>query len=293
MKNTLPLILLLLVSSAAYSQNWSYDFSDTLKNKTFVAFDTLTDPHHLWNIYSDSTTGQYWLGFEADSSMHHDSIRASVVLQFDQQQSIFSTVTIAHSSLFTGLGSGGFVEDNSIFNGGNWTKILRFPHWLNDTWFQGAPVNDSIGFQNEGTLISTYRYECYAMKTDNANDAIRFTAFDNDTTPHISSWKIFSLNASSGSGICSGINTISDLSNIQIVPNPSSGKISIINNSGYKLESESVLIFSDLTGKEVIRFKNVNVDSMSDISTLSSGMYLVMLQNVSGSEIWHSKVMKE
>jgi len=53
MKNTLLLIFVLLASSAAYSQNWTYNFSDTLKNKTFVVFDSLTDPHHFWNIYSE------------------------------------------------------------------------------------------------------------------------------------------------------------------------------------------------------------------------------------------------
>lgn len=294
MKNTLLLIFLLLASSAAYSQNWTYNFSDTLKNKTFVVFDSLTDPHHFWNIYSDTTTGQYWLGFEADSTMHQDSIRASVVLKFVQEQSVFSTVTIQHSYAFGGSKSGGFVEDNPIFNGGKWTKIVGNGHYFpHDIWINGGPTTDSSDFQNSGSLSSEYRYQCYAVKTDAYSDAIRFTVYDNDTTPHHTSWKIYSLNAVSHPGICSGINTISDLSKIQIVPNPSSGKISIINNSEYQLESESVLIFSDLTGKEVIRFKNANTDIVNDISMLSSGMYLVELQNGAGREIWHSKVIKE
>ena len=153
MKNTLLLILVLLASSDAYSQNWSYDFSDTLKNKTFVEFDSLTDPHHFWNIYSDTITGQYWLGFEADSTMHQDSIRASIVLKFVQEQSVFSTVTIQHSYALGGSNSGGFVEDNPIFNGGKWTKIVGngryFPH---DIWINGGPTTDSSDFQNSGSL---------------------------------------------------------------------------------------------------------------------------------------------
>jgi hypothetical protein len=294
MKNTLLLILVLFASSAAYSQNWTYNFSDTLKNKTFVVFDSLTDPHHFWNIYSDTTTGQYWLGFEADSTMHHDSIRASVVLKFVQEQSVFSTVTIQHSYAFGGSNSGGFVEDNPIFNGGKWTKIVGNGHYFpHDIWINGGPTTDSSDFQNSGSLSSEYRYQCYAVKTDAYSDAIRFTVYDNDTTPHSTSWKIYSLNAVSHPGICSGINTISDLTRIQVVPNPCNGKITIVNNSEYQLGSENVLIFSDLTGKEVLRFNNVNTDIVNDISLLSSGMYLVQLQNGAGSEIWHSKIIKE
>lgn len=140
---------------------------------------------------------------------------------------------------------------------------------------------EKILLSNQSTAPISFPYNIVTDKSFGSENSVKYAQINNLVTSKGGGTFYFHYYKKASSGISNN-----NSGEISIYPNPSNGIINIDLKS--VSSQESSVIVSDITGKEVKRFNQLSKDNKLDCSDLSSGNYLIQIDN--GNSLWNSKM---
>ncbi len=279
MKRIITIFTALLLANITFAQtDYIIDFDSPYSQNNHIMIDTLSNPNNIWQIgVPDKTV--FDSAYSLANAIVTDTINpypindtSSFILKHIRQGELGGNESLQLNFWFKmntdSLTDYGKVEA-SIDNGTTWINLMTEDTEYDLFWIEPKPIltGNSNGWQHFALELNMLTYELGYSDTL----LYKFTFISDNVQTNKDGWIIDNFQLADWWEI---IHTNSNSNLINIYPNPSSGEISIVNDSKSTTDYRVEII--EKNGKTVFQGK---INSNKLRLNLPNGLYLIKLTN--------------